>query len=352
MPDWTRPMQQTFEYYEVDPTTWTERRQIRNVESSSVNRELSSDTLGKASIVTRDDIGECYVRIYLVTIQDGVQEKTPLGTFLVQTPSISIDSTSRKCTLDCYTPLIELKEKRPQLGYTIFKGASITDMAYTLVSENVRCPVVKMDLEDKLTDDFVANTSDTWLSFCSDLLYGAKLYYGLDELGRVIFEPRQDVASLQPVWSFDDGNSSILYPDATVKRDLFGVPNQVTVIYSSSTDHFEATVTNDDPNSATSVQSRGRIVPYVETSPKFTGIPTQAYVEQYAKDLLTVKSSLEYTVTYSHGYCPVRPGDCVRLTYRKAGLDGIKARVTAQQIENKAGCKVTETATYTVKYWG
>ena len=63
-------------------------------------------------------------------------------------------------------------------------------------------------------------------------------------------------------------------------------------------------------------------------------------------------SSLEYTITYKHGYCPVRLGDCVRLNYTKAGIYNVKAKVISQNIECEAGCPVTEKAVFTMELWG
>jgi hypothetical protein len=57
-------------------------------------------------------------------------------------------------------------------------------------------------------------------------------------------------------------------------------------------------------------------------------------------------------VSYSHGYCPVRIGDCVRLNYRRAGLDDVKAMVKTQTIKcSSGGCEVSETAVFTKKLW-
>ena len=121
MPDWTKTMQQTFEYYMVDPGTWKEIKKIDCVLDSSVSRDSSLETLGSASITVSESIGECYIRIYLVTIQNGAKEKHSLGTFLVQSPSYSFDGKIKNITLDAYTPLLELKENPAPLGYSILK---------------------------------------------------------------------------------------------------------------------------------------------------------------------------------------------------------------------------------------
>lgn len=351
MIDWTKSMQQTFEYYIVDPNSWSDIKRLDTVKSSTISRDKSSETLGSANIDIVDLIGEAYIRVYLVVIQNGVTEKYPLGTFLVQTPSSSFDGKIRNSTMDAYTPLIELKEKQPPIGYSILKDSNIMENAYMITRENLRAPVVKAESLEVLNGDFVANTEDTWLTFLSDLLANAKYEFDLDEMGRILYSPVQDLASLQPVWTYTDDNSSILYPDISMQHDLYGIPNVVEVIYSSGKDYFYKKVINDDPNSPISTINRGREIVHRETNPDLIGRPTEMQIEEYANTLLRKLSSVEYTLTYSHGYCPVRLGDCVRLNYKKAGIIDVKAKVTSQSIKCKPGCEVTETAVFTTKLW-
>ena len=210
MADWLSSMQQTYEFYTVDPGTWLDVTRLDNIKSCTINRDSEADTLGYATFETVDTLGECYIRVYLITIQNGVTEKHPLGTYLVQTPSSSFDGKVRSVSMDAYTPLLELKEKKPPIGYSILEGTNIMDMACRLTAENVRAPVVLTANSKKLHDDFVADTSDTWLSFIKDLMENANYGYSLDEMGRILFSPEQDTASLRPVWTYDDSNSSIL----------------------------------------------------------------------------------------------------------------------------------------------
>ena len=206
--------------------------------------------------------------------------------------------------------------------------------------------------EKNFFNDFVSNTDDTWITFISDLIANAKYTFGLDEMGRIIFMPVQDTASLQPVWTYDDSNSSILYPDLDIDRDLYGIPNVVEVIYSNGKDIYTARVENNDENSPISIQNRGREIIHRETNPDLLGDPTKNQIDEYAEQLLRDLSTLEYTISYTHGYCPVRLGDCVRINYERAGLKNIKAKVISQSIECKPGCPVTEKAVYTNKLWG
>ena len=357
MADWLSSMQQTFEFYTVDPGTWQDMKRLDTIKTCSVDRDAEAETLGHATFETVDTLGECYIRVYLVTIQNGVTEKHPLGTFLVQTPSSSFDGKVRSVSMDAYTPLLELKEKQPPLGYSVLKGVNIMNIVCDLVGENVRAPVVTTSCTEVLYNDFVSELSDTWLSFNRDLMANAKYEFALDELGRILFSPKQDTASLQPVWTYDDGNSSILYPELSMNHDLYGIPNVVEVVYSTAGESSYARVVNDDPNSPTSTVSRGREIIHRVDNPdlNFGDNPTaetrKAHTTEYAKQLLRDLSSIEYTVTYTHGYCPVRIGDCVRLNYSRAGLTDVKAKVISQSIKCTPGCPVTEKAVFTTKLW-
>lgn len=355
MPDWTKSMKQTFEYYTVNPVSWKDVKKIDNVIKCSISRDSTADTLGSATIDITESLGECYIRVYLVTIQNGITEKHPLGTFLVQTPSSSFDGKIKNISMDAYTPLLELKENPPPLGYSIRKdlNVNIMDLAYALTAENLRAPVVKPKCDTILQRDFVADTSDKWLTFISDLISNAKYEFGLDELSRIIFVPKKDTMSLQPVWTYDDSNSSILLPELDMDHDLYGIPNVVEVIYSSGNSNYYITVKNEDSNSPTSIQNRGREIVYRETDPNIVGGEATKYqIEEYANQLLRELSTLEYTVSYTHGYCPVRIGDCVRLNYARAGIVDVKAKVISQNIKCESGCQVSEKAVFTKKLWG
>lgn len=352
MPNWKESMEQTFEYYEVDPGTWKDARQIKTIEKSKITRDSEAETLGSASIDATDLIGESYIRIYLITLQNGITERFPLGTFLVQTPSTNFNGKVRSVSIDAYTPLLELKENQPPIGYYISKNDNIMSNAYRIIREQARAPVVGTECSETLYSDFVANTDDTWLTFLSDLVTNAKYSIDLDELGRIIFSPKQDLDSLQPVWTYDDDNRSILYPEISLDRDLYGVPNVVEVIYSDGKDYFFVREVNDDSNSPTSTVNRGREIVHRVTNPELTGSSTEKQIQEYAKKLLKNLSSVEYTVSYTHGYCPVRVGDCVRLNYTRSGIKDVKAKVISQSISCEPGCPVSEKAIFTRSLWG
>ena len=44
MIDWLSSMSQTYEFYEVDPGTWKDKRQIKTITSAKISRDLESNT--------------------------------------------------------------------------------------------------------------------------------------------------------------------------------------------------------------------------------------------------------------------------------------------------------------------
>jgi len=357
MIDWLSSMSQTYEFYEVDPGTWKDKKRLTNILSCKISRDLDTDTLYTASISTTDILGEMYIRVYLVVNQNGETHKEALGTFLTQTPSRSFDGKQNDISIDAYSPLLELKDNKPDLGFTLVKNQNIMDNVCRLTDDNMRAPVFSVTgITDKLSTNFTAESDESWLSYLSALMYNVNYSYGLDESGRVLFNPKQDTASLQPKWTYTDDNSSILYPEVTEKYDLYKVPNVVEVVYSGTdasgnTMILRATAINDEALSPTSTVSRGRIIKHREINPSISGIPDQKYIDLYAERLLKEFNDVEHKITYTHGYCPVTIGECVRLNYERADLTNVKAKIISQDIDCTSGCKVTETAVYTTNLW-
>lgn len=351
MINWNETMIQTFEYYKVNPKTWMDEKILNNIIDSSIDIDSGAETLGSATFTTSEILDECYIRIYLIAIQNGIREKIPLGTYLVQSPAYNFDGKLINISLDAYTPLIELKEKMPPLGYFTKKDKNILDETYRLIKDNLRAPVVKSKSDDKVPYDFVSNTDDTWLTFVKDLVATANYEIDIDEMGRIVFEPKKLTNALAPKWIYTDDNSSILYPDISIDNDIYGIPNVVEVIYSSDKFHHYVRVENNEDDSPISIKNRGREIIHRVNNPEISGTPTPSKIKRYAEDLLKELSSIEYSITYTHGYCPVKVGDCVMLNYKKANIKNVKAKVVSQNISCIPGTPVEEKAVFTDNLW-
>lgn len=348
--DWTRSMVQTYEFYTVDVGTWRDALKLESITKYSIDWDYSKNTIGSAKIGCTENLGEQYIRAYMVVTQDGIEHRKAMGTFLVLTPEDNFDGKISSWELDAYSSLIELSEGYPALGYSVPKGANILDTAYLLVSENARAPVIKPNsVDDTLFSDFVAASDETWLDFLIELVAQANHKLMVTEMGEIVFAPIQATASLVPSYRYTDDNSSILLPTVKQTRDLYSIPNRVEVILSTSNSCMVAIAENNNEYSPTSVSARGRHIDYRVTSPAISGNPTQAQLNEYALALLKEASTLEYTVTYSHGYCETAIGEGVMLHYPEANMYNVKAKVINQNIDLVPGCIVQETATYTTE---
>ena len=351
MPDWSKSMKQTFEYYKVDPITWHDDKPLSNIIDSRIERDSGAETLGSATLTTSELIGECYIRIYLITIQNGIKEKFPLGTFLVQTPSYSFDGKIKNVSVDAYTPLIELKEKHPPIGFFTPRERNVLDESYKLMIDNLRAPVIKTSSTEVVPYDFVSDVNDTWMTYIKDLLSLSNYYMDLDPMGNILFEPKKLKGALKPIWIYNDDNSSILYPSISLEKDLYGIPNVIEVIYSTDEYYFYKRIENREESSPVSIQNRGREIIHRVTNPEIEGVPNKNKIERYAERLLEELSSLEYTVTYTHGYCPTKVGDCVLLNYKHAGINNVKATIISQSISCVPGTPVEEKAVFVDNLW-
>lgn len=359
--NWHESMQQTFEFYRVDPATWNDAEQLFNFESATINRDKNSDTLGSGTFDCLSDMNECYVRVYLIAIQNGIRHSICLGTLLVQTPAEKFNGRKHVITMDGYTSLNELKRDMPSIGYCLRKDrdglTNIMDLGYRLTVEHLRAPVVKAYSDKELHDHFLASIDDTWYSFINDLIANAGFQFDVDEYGRILYEQPQSVEELQPRWIYTTDNiTSILQPEINNERDLYNVPNVVEVLYSNDNASAYARVENNDDSSPISVKNRGMVVLHRDTNPSISGSfnsqeALQEYIEAYATQLLKKLSTVEHKITYTHGYCPVRVGDGVMIDYPQAGYDHVKAKVISQTITCKTGCQVEETAVYTTNLW-
>lgn len=353
MADWTANAGHSYEYWRVDPASWRDKEPLGLVTSCSITRD-DSDVRGSADLEVGGDVSsEFYVREYLVVEQppgSGITERFCLGTHLVQTPTLEYTAGRVKRKLTAYSPLLELQDTRPPIGYTSAAGTNVVSQARWICRTHGRLPVVAPSASGAITEPLVAADDDTWLTYMSALLAKAGLTYMLDPYGRISFAPEPGPL-LSPVWTYTDDNSSILMPDVTEEYDWFGIPNVYEAVLSKNDTCVAGSYENDSPASPLSTASRGRRVVERDTSPDVPDTATAADLANYAAKKLRELSVVERTVEYSHGYNGVNWGDGVTLDYTRHGLRA-QGRVVKQVIDCDTRCLVEETASYTESLWG
>lgn len=342
--DWTREMGQTFEFREVDPATWQDVGALDQVTSMEVTCDSEAELGGSAVLELRENIGERYVRAYLVATQDGRAERHAVGTVLAQAGQFDYDGTGTDWRAEGYPPLIELADDMPDLGYWTDEGRDAVEAAGDMAALHCRAPVIRGSGRCALSEPFEAEPDETWLDHISALLERAGYYPLCDELGQVLMMPERDPSAMAPAWTFDDSNASIVQPGISGSHDLYEVPNAVEVVYASDGFSVSARAVNDDPGSAASTVSRGRVKLDRDTAPEapdgMTAAQAQAWVDAEARRRADI-AACEHELTFTHGFVPgVRVGDCVQLDFRGAGVRA-RALVVAQTVACETGGQVT-----------
>jgi len=351
--DWTGSVARTYEFYEVDPASWQDVRRLERVASATLTFDRSKDTFGNGTVEVRDDMGEAYVRAYVVAEQGGARERMPVGTFLAQPASMTYNGKRTHLPMQAFTPLIELAENMPPLGFHVPAGRDTLRAASDLLVQHGRAPVSAAVSGYSLTEAHSAMPEETWLDFLKALVAKSGHYLAVDPLGRILMVPEREPGAMQPVHVFSFRNSSVV-PDVSDERGVYGKANTYEAVLTRETGGetatFSAIVRNENPASPTSIPSRGRVVYERNMSPEIpeglSAAETQAQLERFARRELAKETSADHSVTFDHKWMPhVRVGSCVMLDFPEIGIVS-RAVVEAQTIKCATGGKVTGTFRY------
>lgn len=346
MPDWTRGMSRTYEFWRVNPESWNDAERIDTVTGCTISRDMSNPVLAEATFEMDAFDGEMYIRVYLVTSQDGARSREPLGTFLVQAPRRSGNGMRMAVSAHGYSPLKELVETYPPIG-AYFGMCDVANEAARFISENCRAPVIGASGAAYSTEPFIAEYSETCMDFVQAFLDANGCAMSIDGMGRITVGPAPDASAAAPVWRFADDGRSVMLPDITDEDNSPDIPNKVEVVYSSGDTVMFAEAVDDDPASPVSTESRGRTVAMRDTSPDVSGKPTQETMDALAASMLRDNGAIVHDIEFSHGFIPdVDIGRGVELSYRRAGMS-VRALVVSQSIKCTPACTVTTHARYT-----
>lgn len=349
--DWTRGLEsQRFRYMLVDPDTWTDTDELEDVKSASITWESSADTLISATIESDGVMptGERIVRVYHEASQGTERSRDCVCTVIAQTPTHSVDGFVGNYKMDCYGTLLELKDDQPPIGFSVASGTDPLQAAATLARAHSHSPVIMPDESRPMDDVWVAEDSDTWLSTVKALAALGDAQVMVDAFGRIRFEPVKRVSAVAPTRTFDDSNSSIILPKATVSTDMYGIPNVVEVVFSEDTKSVSAEVTDTDETRYTSLPIRGRrVLKRIVNPDELQAGTTRAGCASVASARLSDLAHTEQTVSFSHALLFPMPelGECVRLDYGKFDID-VSAQVSKQRLTCETGATVATTASW------
>jgi hypothetical protein len=351
MTDWYKGKQIDYEVREVDPSTWRDGPQLMAAKDMEITRDDATSYREGIRLSVRDWSGpERYVRVYFLPTQHGETERVCLGTFLVSRPRTSYNA-NRAFELSGYSPLMELSRGLLPRGYNAPAGSDAIAFAEGACRRWCRAPVLRGTATHELAGVYAANDHDDPLSFVRGLLAMAGMEPVVDPYGRIVFSPLRAAEALQPTWTFgDSSDGSILFPDVAEEYAWFDVPNAVEIVFEGDGATIVGRADNYGAYSPVSRVTRGYEAGLRETASR--PAVSQAAADAAAMRRLRELSSAERSISYRHGYCPVRLGDCIQMDYRRFALRA-RLLVRRQVIScTSSSCTVDETGTWTERLFG
>lgn len=353
MLDVTRELKERFELMSVDPSTWLETGKVANVKSCTVTRDSESSTIETESLEVYGDLPDGYYRAYWVTVQDGVESREPVATFMAMSPSVKHDGKTEQRTANGYSPLMEAERSGPDAGWFVPAGEDVAKAAAAIIRDHSRARVAEPAQSLSLEEAFVSDGTENWLEFAIALLSKAAMHFELDPWGEVSCAP--DYFGVPTAAnSYSESNSTVVISGGLEnKADWYEVPNVVKIVWSSgsSDEGLSSEARNDDPNSPVSTVNRGYEVVHKDTNPDgLPDAPVQADVDLLAETTLESLSSVSREIHFEHPYDSGRLYDGNMLDFPSIGIRG-PATVKWQAIKMETGCTTEQVDSIDERLW-
>lgn len=324
----------------VDVVTW---KDIERIEISQGSISRSDDSLIETADIEceyRNELEfnqERWVRVYIDIRQDDGTYHAPLFTGLVSTPSKSIEGTSIRNNLQCYSVLKPVEDVLLPKGWYASKTLDATKILKSLL-EVTPAPIYIDSISGQLMENIVAENNETNLSMVYKILnlMNWKITIGGD--GIITVKTDDEIVDNSTVL-FDSYDNDCLETSISVSYDWFNCPNVFRAIYNNSA---TAIAKDESLDSPLSIPNRGREVWMEETDCK---LGTNESIASYAKRRLREEQAVAYEINYTRRFHPdVNLGSVIRLNYPKQGMVGY-FKVESQDINLDSGIKVSEKAT-------
>lgn len=267
------------------------------------------------------------VRIYYdVTTAEG-SASIPLATLFAATDEAEYGDGVTRHGVTLLSSLLPLSQSLLLAPTTIPAGTVVTTAVQDYVTV-AGLEMVPSSAPGQLASALSFDAGDSVLTVINALLDAAGLWGArIDGAGRVVIVHYVAPANTPPVWTFVAGPQCIFTPNVVMSSNASEIPNRYTLIASSADSMITASAANHDPASPFSVGRRGRFIDAVET---VDGAATAVELQARAEMRLAAASALAETIEITHAWCPVAPGDVVRLIWDEHDMD-VYAEITAQE---------------------
>ncbi|RSX52646.1 hypothetical protein [Bifidobacterium callimiconis] len=313
----------------VDRETGSETGRVDGIlHGGTITRNQDTDVTETASLdyVGDTDLTAPLLRVWAdLDYEDGTRESIALGTFLPDGPKREVTGGQADTTpLTLYGRLRELADD--QFPYPVSLQAGEDPLAF--IDETIR--EAGLTVADHPASDWRMGT--TWTFGMGDTAQKSKLSAinelltlmgwnsaRTDPMGRVVLTPYVQPKDRSPSWTFTEGPDARFVRSMTDEHDWFDTRNQIIVIYSDQERDIRGLAVDDDPASAFSTITRGRVISetytYNDIPDGMSDTDAQSMADAKAAELLATAQSVIRRVTFTHIYAPVTIGDVIRLGY-------------------------------------
>ncbi|MEE1295710.1 MAG: hypothetical protein UHD09_02405 [Bifidobacterium sp.] len=318
----------------------------------SITRNQDTRVTETASLTLEGDadFGADLLRIWAdVTYTDGTRESIPLGTFLPDGAKREIDGGEAvTIPLNLYGRLRELDDDQFQYPVMLETGTNPMDWIETVIHEAGLEIAPHAECVYRLGAPWTFGTGESRdeskLSAINDLLALAGWNSArTDPYGRVLLTPYEPPDRRAPSWDFTEGANARFLRSMTDERDWFDTANQVRVVYSTQERDVIGIAVDDDPASAFSTVTRGRVIgktyTYSDIPDGLADADLQKMADAKALELLATTQSVIRRVVFTHIWAPVGLGDVVNLQYPTGKVDG-RFAVRTQKITLTGGLPI------------
>lgn len=332
--NWNTGFTSIYELKRVDPVSWQDAGSYE-LTGGNISR---SDTglMQSADINVTEDVGECWLRVYLKAKQGESGVRVALFTGLASDPSRTLNGNYVTHRIICYSVLKPVDDVLTPRGFFIAAGVSGAEAAAELLRVGP-APVTYDSMSPALKEPIVSEDKDTYLTMAQKVVEAIGWRMRIDGAGTVEIIPKATEESAL----FDEHENDSIEVNITDTNDWFSTPNCIRVI--SGEDCVELRDDNaDDALSTVSRQANrggsGEI--WVQESANSLGDDEtlQSYAERRLKEL----QSPARKVSYARRYSPdVMVSDRVRLHLPGHGIDDVFT-VKSQKITLGYGARTEE----------
>lgn len=264
------------------------------------------------------------VRVYYRFADEGREVyEDALGTFfpIMSNPTHDMGTVSGSVTLQ--SVLRVLKKGRCRIPCNVPRYTNAVEMA-TDIAEGAGIPTNKPTSPYRVGRGVCFDFGSEQLKVCNYLLASAGFSpCRPDAMGGVVMAPRSSATQDAPLWTFEDGEHSIMKPEVVLANDAADTPNAVHLRYEGEGRTLWASAYNDDPASPASRVRRGYEDSVCEKVTEIAGSTwgerLSALKDEARARLVRETSGTEY-VEWEHPWVPIRPGAPVGIEYRRSRL--------------------------------